>query len=236
MGEYEELGLTNNEGKVYQALIEHGKLGAGEISGKSGVSYSKIYNVLDSLILKGFVKVIPEKSKKFVPSDPDSLIKIIEERQKRLEEAKEKAKKMKEFYDIKEKNPVTLVYGKGGFSKVVKELKKTEKYEYTMKWNSDPKPEWIRDVKEDVKKGKDIRVLARYDEETENNIKEWLKINKNIRIFPNEGVAISIIDDSEVMLGIIRSNVTLLIKDRAFSKLMKNLFLEAYKNSEKIIK
>jgi len=47
---------------------------------ESGVSYSKIYNVLDALIGKNLVKVIPEKSKKFIPSSPEALIELIEKK------------------------------------------------------------------------------------------------------------------------------------------------------------
>ena len=59
MNIYQELGLTINESKVYEILIKHGKLGSGETSSFSGVPYGKIYSVLDSLITKGLVKVIP---------------------------------------------------------------------------------------------------------------------------------------------------------------------------------
>ena len=38
MEEYTELGLTKNEGKVYETLVESGKLSAGETSKHSGVS------------------------------------------------------------------------------------------------------------------------------------------------------------------------------------------------------
>jgi sugar-specific transcriptional regulator TrmB len=234
MEEYKELGLTENEGKVYQALVESGKLGAGEASGRSGVSYSKIYNVLDSLIFKGLVKVIPEKSKKFVPTEPENLIRLIEEKEKILVLAREKAVKMKELYDVKEKNPVTLMYGKGGFNKIVKDLKKTEKYDYAIKFTSEPRAEWLGNIERGIKKGNDYKVLARFDSETEKNNKEWLKINKNIRKFDNEGVAMSIIDDSEVMIAIIKCNATLLIKDKAFAKIMKQLFINSYESAEKI--
>ena len=69
MEDYSELGLTNNEGKVYESLVKFGKLSAGEVTKHSGTSYSKIYNILDSLINKGLVTVIPEKTKKFFPSN-----------------------------------------------------------------------------------------------------------------------------------------------------------------------
>lgn len=234
MEEYEELGLTKNESKVYQALIEHGKLGSGDISKNSRVSYSKIYNVLDSLINKGLVKVVPEKSKKFIPSSPESLIKLIEEKQKKLETAKEKARKMQEFYDTREQNPVSMVFGRIGFYKIVKELKEPDKYDYTIKWSSDFKPEFVGNAERRLKKGKDIKVLARYDSETEKNVKKWIKVNKNIRKFENEGVAMSIIDDEEVMIGLIKSNVTLLVKDSAFAKVMKKMFLDSFEGAKKV--
>ena len=85
-----------------------------------------------------------------------------------------------------------------------------------------------------IKKGRDIKVLTRFDSETEKNVRKWLKVNKNIRKFENDGVAMSIIDDEEVMIGLIKSNVTLLVKDRAFAKVMKKMFLESFEGAEKI--
>ena len=234
MEEYEEFGLTKNESKVYEQLVRLGKIGSGDLSRESGVSYSKIYNILDSLINKGLVEVIPEKSKKFIPTSPKHLIEFIEEKQKKLEKAKEKAKKMKQFYDIKEKNPVMMALGKKGFYKIVKELKDVEKYSYVMKYTSEYRPDWIGYLKANIKKGKDIKTLTRYDEETEKNVKKYLKINKNIRKFSNEGVAMSVIDGEEVMISLIKSNVTLLIKDKPFVKIMKKMFEETYKNAGEI--
>ena len=44
----ETIGLTSYEIKVYLSLLEHGSLTASDISKKSGVPYSKIYEVLNS--------------------------------------------------------------------------------------------------------------------------------------------------------------------------------------------
>ena len=63
-----ELGLSQNEGKVYLTLVEFGKLSANDLSGKSGVPYGRIYDVLESLKNKGLVVVVPEKTKKFIPA------------------------------------------------------------------------------------------------------------------------------------------------------------------------
>jgi len=230
---YVELGLTKNEGNVYFALIKFGKLGSSDISRESGVSYSKIYNVLDSLINKGLVRVLPEKTKKFVPGDPESLIKLINDKQKKLEKAKEKANEMRQFYDVKEKNPVLMEVGKKGFYKIIKELGEVETFEYSVKWTSEYRPDWARNIAIRLKKGKDVKSLTRYDKETESDVKKYLKVNKNIKKLDNGGVAMDIRDNS-VMISLIKSNVTLLIKDKPFIKIMKKMFNETYKNSEEI--
>jgi len=232
--EYEELGLTNNEGKVYETLVKFGKLGAGEISRESGVSYSKIYNVLDSLINKGLVNVIPEKSKKFVPSSPESLIDFIDKKQKELEKAREKAKELKKFYEIKEKNPVVMEVGRKGFYKIVKELKEANNYSYSIKYTSEYNPDFVEDYKKAKRKKANLKTLTRYDKETEREVKKWLKIKKEIRKIENDGIALSIEDDEEVMIALIKSNVTLLIRDKPFAKIMKKMFISTYNQAEKI--
>lgn len=234
MEEYEELGLTKNESKVYEVLIKFGKLGSSEISRESSVSYSKVYNILDSLVNKGLVKVIPEKTKKFVPSSPEDLIKLIEEKQKKLEKAKEKAKELKNFYEIKEKNPVEMEIGRKGFYKIVKELKDPRNYSYSIKYTCEARPDWLRTSAKNKKKGIKSKTLTRYDKETQKDVKKWLKVKKEIRAIENEGVAFSVTDDEEVMISLIKSNVTLLIKDKSFAKIMSKMFEETYKTAEEI--
>jgi len=232
MEEYEEFKIKKNEAKVYEQLVRLGKIGSGDLSRESGVPYGKIYNILDSLINKGLAEVIPEKTKKFVPTSPKHLIEFIEEKQKKLEKAKEKAKKMKQFYDVKEKNPIVMEIGRKGFYKIVKELKHAEDYNYTIKWTSEYRPDWAENLRKNLKKGRDIKTLTRYDKETEKDEKEYLKINKNIRKFSNEGVAMSIIDNEQVMIALIKSNVTLMVRDKPLAKIMKQMFLDSYKDAE----
>ncbi|MFH1325468.1 MAG: helix-turn-helix domain-containing protein [archaeon] len=231
---FEELGMTGNESKVYETLLKFGKMAAGQVSKESGVSYSKIYDVLGSLEHKGLVSVIPEKSKKFVPNNPEEGLKsLIEEKEKAIEKAKEKMKEMKKFYDVKEKNPVIMGIGRNAFYKVLKEAKKGKKFAYSIRWVSEWRPDWVGDLKKVLKKGFDSKSLDRYDGETEKNVKKWLRVYKDIRKFDNKGVAMSVIED-EVFISLIKSNVTLLIRDEPFADVMKRMFLETYKTAEKI--
>ena len=45
----EKIGLTSYEIRTYTSLIDGGELNASELSNKSGVPYSKIYEVLGTL-------------------------------------------------------------------------------------------------------------------------------------------------------------------------------------------
>jgi len=228
-----ELGLSNNESKVYQVLVEFGQVSAGEITSKTDVSHSKIYNILDSLIQKGLVKIIPEKTKKFIPSDPSQFLELIEKKEKTLEKAKSLVNEMKKFYDIKEKNPITVGYGKRAFYKIVKELKGIKEFSYTIKWTSEYREDWAREQRIANKKKLITKSLTRFDKETEKDVKKWLKVNKNIKKLDNEGIALGIRDE-QVMISLIKSNCTILIHDKPFVKIMKKLFEAAYDQAEKI--
>ena len=79
----DELCLISNESVKCKIIEEeHPFLFVVTSQGKREFKYSNIehyfYNVLDSLIAKGLVEVIPEKTKKFVPSSPEDLIKLID--------------------------------------------------------------------------------------------------------------------------------------------------------------
>ena len=234
MIDFSEFDLTKNEGKVYETLVKFGKLSASEVSSKSGVPYGRVYDVLESLVNKGLVEIVPEKTKKFVPADPVFLINFIKEKEKRLQKAKEQVKDLKKFYEIKEKNPIIIGEGKKAFWKIADEMKIPQKYDYAIKWTSEFRPSSVERVRKNKKRGVDIRVLTRYDDETKKDVKKWLRINPNIRKIDNGGFVFSILDDEEVLLGLIKNNMTFLIKDKSFANVMKKLFLAYYKDAEKI--
>ncbi|MGN6622795.1 MAG: helix-turn-helix domain-containing protein [Candidatus Nitrosocosmicus sp.] len=58
ISELVELGLTNGEAKVYFSLLKLGSSKVGSIVKDCRVSYSKVYDVLERLILKGLVSYV----------------------------------------------------------------------------------------------------------------------------------------------------------------------------------
>lgn len=227
------LGLTDNEQKAFRALVKHGKSSASTISRESKVSYGKIYEVLASLERKGLLQVIPEKTKMFIPSSPEILENVLEEKQKEFDKMKKEIHELKQQY-IKPELPVTLAEGKGNFYKLMRESPKPKTFQYSIKYTSEVNPRFVQSHKEYLKKGITVKVLTRKDVETEKNIKKWFNIHQNIKEIDNEGVAISMVD-KEIVIGLINSNTTLAIRDKAFINLMKNLFETKYKHS-KVIK
>jgi sugar-specific transcriptional regulator TrmB len=65
-----EIGLNTYEVDAYFALLEGGQMTAMEISKKAKVPYSKIYEVLNSLKEKGWIKSIESRPNKYYPLPP----------------------------------------------------------------------------------------------------------------------------------------------------------------------
>lgn len=75
-------GLTEYEAKVYLALVSLGPSSGKEISQATGIVYSKIYNILNSLIQKGWISYRDdERPKIYVPNPPDI---VLSESKKRI--------------------------------------------------------------------------------------------------------------------------------------------------------
>jgi sugar-specific transcriptional regulator TrmB len=65
-----EMGLNAYEIDAYTALLEEGQMTAMDISRKASVPYSKIYEVLNSLKEKGWVKSSESRPTKYYPVPP----------------------------------------------------------------------------------------------------------------------------------------------------------------------
>ncbi|MPZ05174.1 MAG: TrmB family transcriptional regulator [Nitrososphaeraceae archaeon] len=70
----ENLGLTGYEIKVYLSILEGGPGIASEISKLSGVPYSKIYEVINTLEDKGWLESNSSRPQKFFPKSPQSAL------------------------------------------------------------------------------------------------------------------------------------------------------------------
>jgi sugar-specific transcriptional regulator TrmB len=70
----QQIGLNAYEARSYLVLVGHPRFKALELAARSHVPRQKIYEVLDSLIEKGFAQVVQEKTKLFSAVEPSLAI------------------------------------------------------------------------------------------------------------------------------------------------------------------
>src|SRR3569623_398751 len=70
----QQLGLNAYEARTYIVLLGHPKFKALELAARAHVPRQKIYEVLDSLVEKGFAQVVQEKTKLFSAVEPSLAI------------------------------------------------------------------------------------------------------------------------------------------------------------------
>lgn len=70
----QQLGLNAYEARSYLVLIGHPRFKALELAARAHVPRQKIYEVLDSLVEKGFAQVVQEKTKLFSAVEPSLAI------------------------------------------------------------------------------------------------------------------------------------------------------------------
>ncbi len=227
------LGLNAYESRVYEALILHGEATAAQTSKEANVPYGRIYDVLATLEKKGYVSTLPTNPKKYVPTNPARLEKLFKEKQEEFNNLQEDLKELSTQYKNQDKPVLEVARGHNNFFRILKDMPKAKAFEYSVKYTSRYHPSWVRETKKRIQKGLDKKSLVRYDQETKENVHNWLNHYKQQRIFDNEGVAISI-NDRAVMIALIKNNTTLLIQDKALVGVMKQLFSAAYKQADQI--
>ena len=65
-----ELGLTEYETAAYLTLIEGGEMSASDVSNKSRVPFSRVYDVLGRLDGRGFIQLIKGRPTRYISKSP----------------------------------------------------------------------------------------------------------------------------------------------------------------------
>jgi sugar-specific transcriptional regulator TrmB len=231
-----DLGLNEYEARAYIALVEIGKASSCEIAAKSGVPYGRIYDILAALVKKGLIVVAPEKPRRWYAHPPMAVLgALIDKHAAELNELRGEIATLTRRYEKIPEETVWVTKGKENFHKIVGRIVPLrKKYDYRIKWDFLYHPAWARNDRLALKRGVDVRTIGPLNDITREQLRNWLKVDKNIKNFPNSGCPVGIVDDEYVFIGLINSDITVMIKDRAFVELMKNLFLTAWKTSPKI--
>jgi len=234
-GDFSLLGLNKYEINTYESLVKLGKSTATKISKNSGVPYGKIYETLSSLERKGLVVTLTGNVKNFVPSDPKKIIELIESKAKCLEDIRTRVSELKNVYSSSIEETVEVAEGIDGFARMIEKMPVPVKTEYNLRFFSSGKSRvnYLAQNLEKLRNKIDVKTLADRNRCTPEILDGWGKVLPEMRHLENKGVVISIVDDA-ILISLIRSNITFLIKDKAFIEIMKVFFINTYNKSTKI--
>lgn len=91
---YQDLGLSPNEGKIYQTLVEKGESSISNIAIGAQIHRRNAYDAIHRLIDKGLCfEIFSSTENKYNAVDPDKLLELYSEKQKRLLEILPELKK-----------------------------------------------------------------------------------------------------------------------------------------------
>lgn len=101
----EKIGLTDGEIKIYLALLELGSTTTWNITKKSKISGSKVYEVLDRLISKGLASfIIKNNVKYFEAASPEMILSYLDDKSITIEKDKNEVKKIIPELILKQKH------------------------------------------------------------------------------------------------------------------------------------
>jgi len=115
-----EAGLTENEAKLYIALLRLGPSNAGLISKRSGLHRRVVYDTISLLSEKGLVGYILKNNVRlFQAADPKKIVELIREREERINEVLPEMEEL--FLMTKDKEETNFYKGKNGLKTVMED-------------------------------------------------------------------------------------------------------------------
>jgi len=121
-----EMGLTENESKVYLALLDLGPSLAGQISRKTGLHRRTVYDTTERLIKKGLIGYILKNNRRvFEPSSPKRFLEVIKEKENSINEILPEL--LSSYTKTKEKQETNFYKGKEGLKTVLEDQIETGK-------------------------------------------------------------------------------------------------------------
>jgi sugar-specific transcriptional regulator TrmB len=255
----QRIGLNAYEARSYLVLVGHPRFKALELAARSHVPRQKIYEVLDSLIEKGFAQVIQEKTKLFSAVEPSLAIPAYLAR--RSEALQQEITEQSRFADglVQDLN-VAYSEGQGGrgtldFLRIVSEPGQTAaqyrkmlaevKFEYLEfsrpPYAVDPLDEQL--VRQARLRGVACRLLIEagtLDETHEQRLEEYKSIGVEVCHAPSLPMKLALFDGKQGMVALLDPVITkptwtsLVFDHNGFAEAMKGLFEDYWRRAREL--
>jgi sugar-specific transcriptional regulator TrmB len=228
----QELGLTENESKVYLALLELGPSLAGLISRKTGIHRRNIYDITGRLAKKGLIGYIIKNNRRlFEAVNPNKLKDILKQKQ---DELQENLPFLQELYvKTKEKQETNFYTGVEGLKTVFQDQLEDNKEILILGASSSAfeiLPFYFKWYDKDrIKKRIKVRIIANKE------FKKQIPLSE-IRYLPQKyanPLAINIYKDKVAIILWKKSPIAIVIKEEEIADSYKKYFELMWKGSKK---
>lgn len=246
----EKVGLTKGEIKVYLSLLELGSSSTGKITKRSGISGSKVYEVLDRLMNKGLANfVIKNRVKYFEATDPSRILDYLDEKEKQIEKEKANIQKIIPELILKQKHSkkseVKVFTGWEGIKTtnedIIRILKKGEEW-LTMGLTEQPKSwEIYFNKRQKVRAEKGIKLKHLLNEKYKSLYEKRKKLPyTEFRFFPKDfsmPMTTEIYKDKVIFMILLQENpMAIMIKSEAVAKSFRKYFFVLWEIGKKQFK
>lgn len=255
----QQLGLNAYEARSYLVLLGHSRFKALELAPRAHVPRQKIYEVLDSLVEKGFARVVQDRTKLFSAVEPNLAIPAYLARRRQLAE-QELTDKARSATNLMEDLSGLYSEGKGGrgtldFLRIVAEPAqtaseyqrmlaevRTEYLEFSRPpYAVDPLDEML--VKQARAKGVSCRLLIEsgtLDEVHRQRLGEYAAAGVEIRQAPSLPLKLALFDDRNGLIALLdpvisKPTWTSLVFDHpGLGEAMKHLFEDRWQRARQL--
>ncbi|MBX4191774.1 MAG: hypothetical protein KW804_03175 [Candidatus Doudnabacteria bacterium] len=183
---YESLGLSPNEAKIYEALVEHGESGISDISVFAKIHRRNAYDAVSRLINKGLCfEIISSKENRYNAVDPDKLLELLVEKEVELQKVLPDLKK--KFNHRVAPQEAYIYKGIEGQKNIWRDLLRIGEDSYFVGAKGgwfDPRLDSTRSAFFKEAKRKDIKFIQLFDHELKGQISSFAPATLQYRFLP----------------------------------------------------
>lgn len=245
-----KIGLTSGEIKIYDALLELGETTRTELAKKSGISPSKVYDVVNRLMEKGIVSSVKKHGVlHFSAANPERLKDFLEKKEEEIKSEKVVVDSLlpsllARYSETKEKTDVEVFYGWEGMRTVYSDIAKSQKkgdnnYIFGASMGLDPKQADIHFSKyhqEVEKKGYSINIIFNENMRGyKDRVKYYAthKLHKVRYLYQDTFTEFNFYKDTVLFVMLLKKPIVIRVKSKEAADSFRKFFATMWKQAKK---
>jgi sugar-specific transcriptional regulator TrmB len=250
------LGFTEYESRTYFALAKLGPSTAREVAIESKLPRNKTYEMLNHLVQKGHVSLLPITPRKYKLINIRKLADEIDKKKKEVDDLESKFSEFEKFIESPDRSGFNEIFwvikGQRAIAaKIAEETSALEKEAISVVRRSLDYLPGLKNVEQATKRGVKTRIMGVIDKDNYKTVQKWMEAGVEFRAYDEEkfgptGTRFSVFDKKKVRITIGKPEVTkpedyttLWAESPSLAAMMRNHFYnmwEKAKPAERVIK